>query len=157
MDPGRRAEYRVKVDDSDALGVKIRLSGGREVEGKLIDLSGSGAGIQFEQPDCPTLTVGDEADLVFESANLDSPISVAARIQHRNEEDAHRRYGFRFLEPQHLESLLMRRGFRQYRSLLERPAAGCRRRELACNLRGRCERGNIFRRSSPSFASRALR
>ena len=106
MDPGRRAEYRVKVDDSDALGVKIRLPGGREVEGKLFDLSGSGAGILFDQPESPALTIGDEADLIFESAKLDSPISVAARIQHRNEEDAHRRYGFRFLEPQHLESLL---------------------------------------------------
>ena len=106
MDPGRRTEYRVNVDESDALGVKIRLSGGREVEGKLFDLSGYGAGILFEQPDPPALTIGEEADLIFESAKLDSPISDAARIQHRNEEDAHRRYGFRFLEPQHLESLL---------------------------------------------------
>jgi c-di-GMP-binding flagellar brake protein YcgR len=92
--------------------VRIRQDG-RETEGRLADLSGSGAGVFFDGPDAPNLTVGQEADLVFDSSKFDTPLVLAARTQHRTEESGRRRYGFRFLEPQHLETVLPAE-FRQY-------------------------------------------
>ena len=56
---------------------------------------------------------GQVADLVFQSEKLDSPLVVAVRIQHRTEEAETRRYGFRFLQPQQLETLLPAE-FRRY-------------------------------------------
>ncbi len=105
MEPGRRAHYRVRVDEGAALDVGIRQDG-RETAGRLADLSGSGAGVYFDGPDAPNLTVGQEADLVFTSPQFDTPLVVAARTQHRTEDGGRRRYGFRFLEPQQLECVL---------------------------------------------------
>ena len=110
MDSGRRAEYRVELSENTDLTVTLPAADGSRVQGKLLDVSGSGAGVRFDTVDAPILAVGEHVDLVFDSGSFAGPVTVAAQVQHRTEDDAHhegsRRYGFRFLEPQQLDAHL---------------------------------------------------
>ncbi len=110
MDAGRRAEYRVDVSENTDLTVTLPAADGSRVQGKLLDVSGSGAGVSFDIVDAPSLAVGEHVDLVFDSGSFPGPLTVAAQVQHRTEDDAKhegtRRYGFRFLEPQQLDAHL---------------------------------------------------
>ncbi|MHC4416380.1 MAG: PilZ domain-containing protein [Planctomycetota bacterium] len=107
MDIGRRAEYRVAVDEATNLQVSVSTPGSSPSEGRFIDLSASGAGVRFVAPNRPELAVGQVVDLVFTSEKLRTPLTVAARVQHRaEEEEGSRRYGFRFLQPQQLDAHL---------------------------------------------------
>lgn len=110
MDTGRRAEYRVDVSENTDLTVTLPAADGSRVQGKLLDVSGSGAGVSFDTVDAPSLAVGEHVDLVFDSGSFPGPLTVAAQVQHRTEDDAKhegtRRYGFRFLEPQQLDAHL---------------------------------------------------
>jgi c-di-GMP-binding flagellar brake protein YcgR len=72
----------------------------------LLDVSASGAGIRFVGPRFPNLAVGQEVDLVFTSRTLTAPMTVAAKVQHRAEEQGARRFGFHFLETQALDTEL---------------------------------------------------
>ena len=105
---GRRAEYRVELSETADLGVAVTVPGGSPVGGRLIDVSASGAGVRFEAPDPPNLIVGQHIDLVFTSDTFKEPLQVAACVQHRAEDtkEGSRRYGFRFLEPQQLDTRL---------------------------------------------------
>jgi len=109
MEQGRRAEYRVELSETTDLRIAISAPGCDEIRGNLIDVSASGAGAVFEGPNPPNLAVGQEIDLVFTSGDFTAPVTVAARVQHRTEDkdnDSSRRFGFRFLEPQQLNSCL---------------------------------------------------
>ena len=108
MNFGRRAEYRVELSETTDLAVAVTTSGGSPVAGQLIDISASGAGIRFDAPNPPNLVVGQDIDLVFTSDTFKDPLQVAARVQHRAEDsqEGSRRYGFRFLEPQQLDTRL---------------------------------------------------
>ena len=105
---GRRAEYRVELSEATDLEVAVTASGGSPVAGRLLDISGSGAGVGFDTPNPPNLIVGQDIDLIFTSGTLKDPLHVAARVQHRAEDskEGSRRYGFRFLEPQQLDTRL---------------------------------------------------
>ncbi len=105
---GRRAEYRVELSETTDLAVAVTVPNGSPVGGQLLDVSASGAGVLFDTPNPPNLVVGQHIDLVFTSDTLKEPLQVAARVQYRAEDtkkDA-RRYGFRFLEPQQLDTRL---------------------------------------------------
>lgn len=102
----RRSQYRVEPDASTDLRLSLKGPEGTPYEGDLVDVSASGAGARFVLTDCPKLAVGQEIDLVFHSKKFATPVRVAAKVQHRAEEENHRRYGFRFLEPQQLEAHL---------------------------------------------------
>ncbi len=109
MEHGRRAEYRVELTETSDLRVAVSAPGAREIHGQLVDVSASGAGAVFGPPNPPNLAVGQEIDLVFTSDAFSGPVTVAARVQHRTEDkdnDGSRRFGFRFLEPQQLNSHL---------------------------------------------------
>lgn len=109
MENGRRSEYRVELSETSDLRLAIFAPGGEEINGQLNDVSASGAGAVFQGPDAPNLAVGQEIDLVFSSHAFMGPVTVAARVQHRTEDkdnDGSRRFGFRFLEPQQLNSRL---------------------------------------------------
>lgn len=97
----RRQHYRVQIDPSAGLQVTIRAPAGQFV-GQLVDVSAAGAGVRFEGDEAPHLAVGAEVDLLFRWPGLN--LSVAARVQHRNEDDEGRRYGFRFLQPQLIDA-----------------------------------------------------
>ncbi len=117
MDHGRRAEYRVELGETTELRVAISASGGKEIQGHLIDVSASGAGAVFDPPDPPNLAVGQDIDLIFSSATFNGPVTVAARVQHRTEDkdnDGSRRFGFRFLEPQQLSARLPEAALRMF-------------------------------------------
>jgi c-di-GMP-binding flagellar brake protein YcgR len=74
-------------------------------QGQLIDVSASGAGVRFEGGAAPSLGVGQAVDLVFSGRPFGAPITVSAQVQHRTEErGGARRYGFRFLQPQRLDT-----------------------------------------------------
>ncbi len=110
-DLGRRSQYRVEIDESADLCVAAPGRDGAPVRGLLMDVSASGAGIRFAGDEFPTFAIGQEVDLVFTSRRFSTPVTVAARVQHRSEElddddEVTRRYGFRFLEPQQLEGTL---------------------------------------------------
>ncbi len=94
----QRTEYRVELDESSDLAVSIENPPGSTCSGRLLDVSGSGAGARFPVPDCPILAVGQEVPLVFTCGRLKAPVTVQAMVQHRAEERGFRRYGFRFLE-----------------------------------------------------------
>jgi c-di-GMP-binding flagellar brake protein YcgR len=104
MQSGRRAQYRVNVDETTDLQVALLGADGSPCSGRLIDVSASGAGVRFLGPTFPSLAVGQEVDLVFASEKLAPPLTVAAKVQHRTEEEGARRFGFRFLEAQALEA-----------------------------------------------------
>jgi c-di-GMP-binding flagellar brake protein YcgR len=106
VEAGRRAQYRVNVDETSDLQVALLLPDGSPTSGRLVDVSASGAGVRFLGPNVPSLAVGQEVDLVFASETLDPPLTVAAVVQHRTEEQGARRFGFRFLETPALESYL---------------------------------------------------
>lgn len=110
MDSGRRAEYRVELGENTDLSVSLTAADGSRVQGTLLDVSASGAGVGFDTGDAPSLAVGQHVDLVFDSGSFAGPLTVAAQVQHRTEGDANhegsRRYGFRFLEPQQLDAHL---------------------------------------------------
>ncbi|MHC4141407.1 MAG: PilZ domain-containing protein [Planctomycetota bacterium] len=106
MQHGRRAQYRVSVDDIADLRVALLGPDGSPCSGRLLDLSASGAGIRFTGRSLPSLAVGQEVDLVFTSEKLRTPMTVAAKVQHRTEEQGARRFGFRFLEAQALDTEL---------------------------------------------------
>ena len=107
MDSGRRAEYRVELSESTDLSVSLPAADGSRIQGRLLDVSASGAGVCFDTHNAPALAVGQHVDLVFDSGSFAGPLTVAAQVQHRTENDANRegrrRYGFRFLEPQQLD------------------------------------------------------
>ena len=103
---GRREQYRVELDEAVDLQLMLPNADGADYSGKLIDVSSSGAGARFEESHCPSLAVGQEIDLHFTSRRFKTPITVAARVQHRGEEQGFRRYGFRFLQPQQLDAYL---------------------------------------------------
>jgi c-di-GMP-binding flagellar brake protein YcgR len=105
MEPMRRSQYRVELDESLGAQVVVELHGGAVHRGQLLDVSASGAGVRFEGEAPPSLGVGQEVDLVFGGRPFGAPITVAARVQHRTEErNGARRYGFRFLQPQQLDA-----------------------------------------------------
>ena len=110
MDSGRRAEYRVELSANTDLTVSLPAADGSRIEGRLNDVSGSGAGVCFDSADAPVLAVGQHVDLIFDSGSFAGPLTVASQVQHRTEADANqagrRRYGFRFLEPQQLDAHL---------------------------------------------------
>ena len=130
MDSGRRAEYRVDLSENTDLSVSLPATDGSRVHGKLLDVSASGAGVRFDTADAPSLAVGQHVDLVFDSGSFAGPLTVAAQVQHRMEDDANdeasRRYGFRFLEPQQLDAYLpaeARRYFNRRQSVRVSPKA----------------------------------
>jgi c-di-GMP-binding flagellar brake protein YcgR len=94
------------LDESADLAVTIPNPDGTPFAGRLLDVSGSGAGARFPAAGCPILAVGQEIDLVFTSQRLEAPAAVRARIQHRAEEEGFRRYGFRFLDEKQLHAEL---------------------------------------------------
>ncbi|MCH8151761.1 MAG: PilZ domain-containing protein [Planctomycetes bacterium] len=102
----RRAQYRTVVDESNALHVTLLDPEGSPFPALLLDVSASGAAAHFFAPDCPTLPIGDRVDLVFTAERLKTPLTVAARVVHRSEDDGCRRYGFRFIEREQLEAKL---------------------------------------------------
>ncbi len=105
---GRRAEYRVELSETTDLAVAVTVPNGSPIGGQLLDVSASGAGVLFDTPNPPNLVVGQHIDLVFTSDTLKEPLQVAACVQHRAEDTKNgaRRYGFRFLEPQQLDTRL---------------------------------------------------
>ncbi len=107
MEPGRRAHYRVDVEEAAGLHVAVQTTEGAPIEGLLINVSASGAGVRFTGPGRPNLVVGQEIDLIFTYEKL-GDLTVVARVQHRTEEEGARRYGFRFLQPQQLNAHLTR-------------------------------------------------
>jgi c-di-GMP-binding flagellar brake protein YcgR len=120
MESGRRAQYRVTIGDVAELQVALLHPGGSPVGGRLLDVSGAGAGISFLGPKLPSLAVGQEVDLVFDSEKLAAPLTVPAVVQHRTEEQSARRYGFRFLEAQELDAIIppvMREFFNRRRTV----------------------------------------
>ncbi|MHC4083142.1 MAG: PilZ domain-containing protein [Planctomycetota bacterium] len=124
MQSGRRAQYRVNVDDTAELQVALLDTDGKPLAGRLIDVSASGAGVRFLGPGYPNLAVGQEVDLVFASEKIGPPMTVAARVQHRAEEQGARRFGFRFLEAQALDTQLspvMREFFNRRRTVRVAP------------------------------------
>ena len=100
MSTERRAQYRVQVDPSEDLRVTIPNPEGDAFLGRLIDLSGSGAGASFPLSNCPVLAIGETAELVFTTQRLKTPLVIAARVQNRIEQHDSCRYGFLFLEGQ---------------------------------------------------------
>lgn len=108
MDQLRRAQYRVELDQTSDLGVTISGPNGEAIEGRLVDVSASGAGVRFRRDGAPSLTVGQTVDLVFSSPDLAEPLTVPATVQHRTEEDDEgwRRYGFRFMQSQVFQAYL---------------------------------------------------
>ncbi|MHC4415811.1 MAG: PilZ domain-containing protein [Planctomycetota bacterium] len=106
MDIGRRAQYRVELDEAAGLRVTIPNPKGRPFVGRLLDVSADGAGARFQAPEFPELAVGQEVNLIMTSDRLKSSLKVAARVQHRAEEEGFRRYGFRFLRREQLEAQL---------------------------------------------------
>ncbi len=102
MGAERRTQYRVELDESADLGLSILNPDGASFAGRLLDVSGSGAGARFPATGCPILAVGQEIDLVFTSQRLEAPVAVRARVQHRAEEEGFRHYGFRFLDENRL-------------------------------------------------------
>ncbi|MHC4767374.1 MAG: PilZ domain-containing protein [Planctomycetota bacterium] len=124
MQSGRRAQYRVSIDDLADLRVALLGPDGAPCPGRLLDISASGAGIRFRGPGFPSLAVGQEVDLVFTFEKLTPPMTVAAKVQHRTEEQGARRFGFRFLEAQALDAQLppvMRELFNRRRSVRVAP------------------------------------
>jgi c-di-GMP-binding flagellar brake protein YcgR len=120
MESGRRAQYRVSIDDIADLRVALLGPDGSPCSGRLLDISASGAGVRFQGPGLPSLAVGQEVDLVFTSEKLPAPMTVAAKVQHRTEEQGARRFGFRFLEVQALDTQLspvMREFFNRRRTV----------------------------------------
>jgi c-di-GMP-binding flagellar brake protein YcgR len=120
MQHGRRAQYRVSIDDIADLRVALIGPDGSPCWGRLLDVSASGAGIRFLAPSFPNLAVGQDVDLVFTSEKLTTPMTIAAKVQHRTEEQGARRFGFRFLEVQALDTQLtpvMREFFNRRRSV----------------------------------------
>ncbi len=104
----RRAEYRVELSETADLAVAVTTQDGSPVAGQLIDVSASGAGVRFDAPDPPHLVVGEQNALVFTSDTLKEPLIVAARVHliYDYPIEGARRYGFRFLEPQQLDTRL---------------------------------------------------
>jgi c-di-GMP-binding flagellar brake protein YcgR len=124
MQSGRREQYRVNVDDAADLQVALLGPDGSPFGGRLIDVSAFGAGVRFMGPNFPSLAVGQEVDLIFDSEELPAPMTVAARVQHRTEEQGARRFGFRFLEAQALDAHLppvMREFFNRRRTVRVAP------------------------------------
>ncbi len=120
MQSGRRAQYRVNVDETLDLQVALLGPDGSPTSGRLVDVSASGAGVLFLGPDFPSLAVGQEVDLIFASEKIGTPMTVAAKVQHRTEEQGARRFGFRFLEAQALDTNLppvMRKFFNRRRTV----------------------------------------
>jgi c-di-GMP-binding flagellar brake protein YcgR len=100
MEPMRRAQYRVEVDESAGAQVVVKETGGGEHQGHLIDVSAAGAGVRFDGAAAPSLAVGQEVNLDFRGRPFAEPITLAARVLHRTEERGGvRRYGFQFLRP----------------------------------------------------------
>jgi c-di-GMP-binding flagellar brake protein YcgR len=126
-EPGRRAQYRVSIDDATGLKVSLLNQSGPPCMGRLLDVSGMGAGVLFVSPSIPNLAVGQEVDLVFTSGTLAESMTVAARVQHRTEEqEGSRRFGFRFLQTQEIDAQLppaMREFFNRRRSVRVTPEA----------------------------------
>ena len=106
MPNGRRGQYRVSIDDIADLCVALLGPDGSPCSGHLLDVSATGVGIRFLGPSYPSLAVGQEVDLVFASEKIGAPMTVAAKVQHRTEEQGARRFGFRFLEAQALDAQL---------------------------------------------------
>jgi len=73
-------------DNSREVGRETRaVTLGGRVEGRLNDVSASGAGVCFDSADAPVLAVGQHVDLVFDSGSFAGPLMVAAQVQHRTE------------------------------------------------------------------------
>ena len=122
-----RAQYRIELDEASDLAVSIPNPQGPPHSGRLLDVSGFGAGVRFVLPDCPTVAVGEVVTLVFTSKRVKKPVTVQARVQNRREEEDGRRYGFRFLEGEQLDAELppeLRKLFNRRRALRLAPDPG---------------------------------
>ena len=120
MDSERRAQYRVELGEDAGLQVTIPNPDGSPFSGRLVNVSAAGAGEFFLTPDCPTLAVGQEIELVFASEHLTAPVTVAARVRHRVEEEDVRHYGFQFIEIDQVDAQLspgLREIFNRQRAL----------------------------------------
>src|SRR5262245_34931897 len=128
MEPGRRAQYRVELDERSGAQVSIELPDGEVIDGQLLDISAGGAGVRFAGERVPSLAVGQDVDLLFAGRPFNAPLTIAARVQHRTEErSGARRYGFRFLQPQQLDTGMspeMRTYFNRRQALRVKPAPG---------------------------------
>ncbi len=96
----------MELDKATDLAVSIPDSEGRPCSGRLLDISGYGAGARFLAAECPTLAIGQVVKLIFTSERLKNPVTATARVQNRTEEEDSRRYGFRFLEGEKLDAQL---------------------------------------------------
>ncbi len=106
MEPMRRAQYRVELDESAGAHVVVEVPGGGTHQGQLIDVSAAGAGVRFAGDAAPSFAVGHEVKLTFGGGAFAEPITLAARVQHRTEErGGARRYGFQFLLTQQLDAM----------------------------------------------------
>lgn len=127
MSIDRRAQYRVDLGEATDLAVTIPNPQGSPFSGRLLDVSGSGAGVRFALPDCPILALGEVVELVFTSKRLKDPVRVTASVQNRTEEEGTRRYGFGFLEGEQLDAELpsvLRKLFNRRKALRVSPDPG---------------------------------
>ena len=122
---GRRAQYRVELHEAEGLTVTVADAHGSKTSGRLLDVCGAGAGVRFAMPHVPNLVIGHVIDLVFSSDEIPEPLTVAAQVQHRTDEkEGTRRYGFRFLQGQQVETHLapgLRKFFNRRRGMRVAP------------------------------------
>lgn len=116
----RRAQFRVELGEDAGLQVTIPNPDGSPFSGQLVNVSADGAGAFFLTPDCPTLAVGQEVELVLASEDLTTPVTVVAMVRYRVEEEDVRSYGFQFIEIDQVEAQLspgLRRIFNRRQAL----------------------------------------
>jgi hypothetical protein len=113
-----RQVYRIDLTGSYHLRGVLRCPAFPEVEGKLTDISSTGAGLVFLANRDPKLTLGDELELIF-CAPTGGEVETLAIVRSFVDRGDFVRYGFEFADPEELDArvpLLLRAMFNRRRA-----------------------------------------
>ncbi len=119
-----RQVYRIELSGSFHLRGVLRLPGIADMEGRLVDISTTGASIAFLPGSDPKLQVHSELEMVFQGPN-GVMVETTAKIRNCVKTDSFVRYGFEFMNLEELNSripILMRAVFNRRRSPRVLPA-----------------------------------
>lgn len=131
MNEDRRATYRVRPENEDALRLSLieplrplvgdpgeasleaPIEAPIEAE-EIVDITIGGAGTRFPSEPTRSLAPGDPVRLVFSAAGLERPIEVEATVAARLEVNGHSHLSFTFAHRHRLERELPRELFRLF-------------------------------------------
>lgn len=125
MSNEKRRQYRSQPPGN--LQVQVRLARGQTVQGKLLDVSGWGAGISFAADQDPGLDPDQRVVVQFSEEKLNLFLGALARICGRQEIDGDARYGFEFTDLRRLHRFLpkeLRPYFNRRQTLRTTPRRG---------------------------------